>query len=129
MNVEFPKDAEGKSIPFYTECLYAYDGEKQDVISFTYYQEKDKWEIETDSLIIDSTCLYLTKPDTAEQLIEDIKRAQDACNRNGNIVAACRYSGNSTCSGCSFYAGSATCISKMLGDIAVRVERLCGDAE
>lgn len=124
-----PKDAEGKAIPFDTECLYAYDGEKQDVFSFTYYREKDKWEIETDSLIIDSTHLYLTKPDTPEQLIEDIKRAQDACNRNGNIVAACRYSGNSTCGGCNFYAGSATCISKMLGDIAVRVERLCGDAK
>lgn len=126
---ELPKDAEGKAIPFDTECLYAYDGEKQDVFSFTYYREKDKWEIETGSLIIDSTHLYLTKPDTLEQLIEDIKRARDACNRNGNIVAACRYSGNSTCSGCNFYAGSATCISKMLGDIAVRVERLCGDAK
>ena len=124
-----PKDAYGKAIPFDTECLYAYDGEKQDVFSFTYYREKDKWEIETDSLIIDSTHLYLTKPDTLEQLIEDIKRAQDACNSNGNIVAACRYSGNSTCGGCNFYAGSATCISKMLGDIAVRVERLCGDAK
>lgn len=126
---ELPKDAEGKAIPFDTECLYAYDGEKQGVFSFTYYREKDKWEIETDSLIIDSTHLYLTKPDTLEQLIEDIKRARDACNRNGNIVAACVYSGNSTCSGCNFYAGSATCISKMLGDIAVRVERLCGDAK
>ena len=84
---ELPKDAEGKAIPFDTERLYAYDGEKQDVFSFTYYREKDKWEIETDSLIIDSTHLYLTKPDTTEQLIEDIKRAQDACNRNGNTVA------------------------------------------
>lgn len=126
---ELPKDAEGKSIPLDTEELYTHDGEKQDVISFAYYRRKDKWEIETDSLIIDSTFLYLTKPDTAEQLIEDIKRARDACNRNGNIVAACRCSGNSTCSGCSFYAGTDTCISKMLGDIATRVERLCGDAE
>lgn len=126
---ELPKDAEGKAIPFDTECLYAYDGEKQDVFSFTYYREKDKWEIETDSLIIDSTHLYLTKPDTTEQLIEDIKRAQDACNRNGNTVAACVYSGNTTCSGCDFSVGSDTCTSRMLKDIATRVERLCGDAK
>lgn len=126
---ELPKDAEGKVIPFGTECLYAYDGEKQDVFSFTYYRRKDRWEIETDTRFIDSTRLYLTKPDTREQLIEDIKRAQDACNRNGNIVAACIYSGNSTCSGCDFFVGTDTCISKMLGDIATRVERLCGDAE
>lgn len=126
---ELPKDAEGKSIPFDTEELYAYDGEKEDVLRFTYYKKKDKWEIETDSLIIDSTSLYLTKPDTAEQLIEDIKRARDACSRNGNTVAACRYSGNSTCSGCDFSGGTDTCTSKMLGDIATRVERLCGDAE
>lgn len=129
MNDKLPKDAEGKAIPLDTECLYAYDGEKQDVFSFTYYRRKDRWEIETDTRFIDSTRLYLTKPDTREQLIEDIKRAQDACNRNGNIVAACTYSGNSTCSGCDFFVGTDTCISKMLGDIATRVERLCGDAE
>lgn len=80
-------------------------------------------------MIINSTRLYLTKPDTTEQLIEDIKRAQDACNLNGNIVAACIYSGNITCSGCDFFVGTDTCISKMLGDIATRVERLCGDDE
>lgn len=123
------KDAEGKAIPLDTEFLYTCSGEKQGVFSFTYYREKDKWEIETDSLIIDSTCLYLTKPDTTEQLIEDIKRAQDACNRNGNTVAACIYSGNIMCSGCDFSVGTDTCTSKMLGDIATRVERLCGDAE
>lgn len=126
---ELPKDAEGKSIPLDTEELYTYDGEKQDVLSFAYYRKKDRWEIETDSLIINSTRLYLTKPDTTEQLIEDIKRAQDACNLNGNIVAACIYSGNITCSGCDFFVGTDTCISKMLGDIATRVERLCGDDE
>lgn len=126
---ELPKDAEGKSIPLDTEELYTYDGEKQDVLRFTYHKKKDKWEIETNSLIIDSTSLYLTKPDTIEQLIEDIKRAQDACNLNGNIVAACRYSGNITCSGCGFFVGTDTCISKMLGDIATRVERMCGDAK
>lgn len=129
MNDKLPEDAEGKAIPLDTDCLYAYDGEKQGVFSFTYYREKDKWEIETDSLIIDSTCLYLTKPDTTEQLIEDIKRAQDACNRNGNNVAACIYSGNITCGGCDFNVGSDTCTSKMLKDIATRVERLCGDTK
>lgn len=127
--IQLPKDAEGKSIPLDTDELYTCDGEKQDVIRFTYYKKKDKWEIKTDSLIIDPTSLYLTKPDTTEQLIEDIKRAQDACNLNGNIVAACIYSGNTTCSGCDFFVGTDTCISKMLGDIATRVERLCGDAE
>lgn len=126
---KLPKDAEGKSIPLDTEELYTYDGEKQDVLRFTYHKKKDKWEIETDSLIIDSTCLYLTKPDTTEQLIEDIKRAQDTCNLNGNTVAACTYSGNITCSGCDFFVGTDTCTSKMLGDIATRVERLCGDAK
>lgn len=127
--IELPKDAEGKSIPLDTECLYTHDGEKQSVLSFTYYREKDRWEIETDTRIANPIYLYLTKPDTPKQLIEDIKRAQDACNHNGNHVAACSYSGNSTCSGCDFHVGNETCTSKMLKDIATRVERLCGDAK
>lgn len=38
MNIELPKDAEGREIPLDTECLYTHDGEKQDVLSFTYYR-------------------------------------------------------------------------------------------
>ena len=127
--IEPPKDAEGIVITFDTEYLYTHDGKKQGVLRFTYYKKQGRWEIENDSLIVDSTLLYFNKPDTPEHLIEDIERAQYSCNHDGTNTAACAYSGNSTCSGCSFYSGSGTCTGKMLKNIATRVERLCGDVK
>lgn len=41
VNIELPKDAEGREIPLDTECLYTRNGEKQEVISFMYYRRKD----------------------------------------------------------------------------------------
>lgn len=79
--------------------------------------------------------MYLEKPDSLKQLVDDIERAQHACDHNGLYVAACRYSGNITCSGCDFnpeygtFVGYCTCVGKMLGDIATRINRLCGDSE
>lgn len=129
MKIYLPNDADGNVIPSNVKVMYEKDGHVVRVDDMIYLAFSKKWRVSSGPLMLVPSQLYLNKPDSLEQLIEDIKRARDACNRNGNIVAACVYSGNSTCSGCNFYAGSATCISKMLGDIAVRVERLCGDSE
>lgn len=127
MNDKLPKDAEGKSIPFDTECLYAYDGEKQDVFSFTYYREKDKWEIEADSLIIDSTRLYLNKPDSLEQLANDLDRMLS--NFKGFVCAyfnAC----DKDCKECLVGIDDPKYTVRLLSyDVARRVHRLAGDAE
>lgn len=80
MSVELPKDAEGREIPLDTECLYSHGGEKQDVLSFTYYRKKDRWEIETATRFINSTCLYLTPLDSWEKLEEDLDRGKDICD-------------------------------------------------
>lgn len=103
--IELPKDAEGKSIPFDTECLYTYKGEKQDVFSFTYYRRKDIWEIETDTRIVNPIYLYLTKPDSWEKLEEDLGRAAER-----NIVpTGCRYfNATNKCNGCPLY-GNVNC--------------------
>lgn len=85
MNIELPKDAEGREIPLDTECLYTHDGEKQDVLSFTYYRRKDRWEIETDTRFINSINFCLTPPDSWENLLEDLSEAGDARYRE-----ACR---------------------------------------
>ena len=74
MELNLPKDAEGREIPLDTECLYICNGEKQDVLSFTYYREEDKWEIETDTYIANSIYLYITPPDSWEKLEDDLDR-------------------------------------------------------
>lgn len=80
MNIELPKDAEGREIPLDTECLYTHDGEKQDVLSFTYYRRKDRWEIETDTRFINSINFCLTPPDSWEKLEEDLDKGEDICD-------------------------------------------------
>lgn len=83
MSVELPRDAEGREIPLDTECLYSHGGEKQDVLSFTYYRKKDRWEIETATRFINSTCLYLTPLDSWEKLEEDVNLGcRDYCEKH-----------------------------------------------
>lgn len=73
MNIELPKDAKGREIPLDTECLYTYKGEKQDVISFTYYRREDIWEIETDMRTVNSIYLYLTPPDSWKRTCAEVR--------------------------------------------------------
>jgi len=119
--ITLPKDAEGHEIPLDTEYLYKYDGKKQEVLSFTYDKRKDKWEIETNSLITDSTFLYLNKPDNWEKLEEDLNR----CIKKSNT---CMYfSEYGTCNSCSAYGkgtGVRVCSMKVIKDIENRIRNL-----
>lgn len=131
MELNLPKDAKGKTIPFDTECLYTYAGEKQELFSFKYDKKQDKWKIETDSLIISSSYLYLTKPDSLKQLAADLDRVA-----NDPELLACTYLNRDkrNCCGCKFKNslddfGNRNCTKPFLLDIAARVHRLCGDAE
>ena len=137
-NIELPKDAEGREIPLDTKVLYNDIGVGYEVNRFTFGFDVSTHEGEWTAmsygtgdmvyrLPVNST--HLERPDSLKQLVEDIERAQYACEHNGLHVAACRYSGNDTCCGCDFRPDYSTCSGKMLGDIADRVNRLCGDSE
>lgn len=125
MSVELPKDAEGREIPLDTECLYTHDGEKQDVLSFAYYRRRDRWEIGTDTQFINSTCLYLTPPDSWEELEEDLGRGADTLN-----YEACAYFGKSACD-CSLCIADkgGTCERVAMRDILTRIRKLRGEGE
>ena len=127
MSVKLPKDAKGREIPFDTECLYTHVGEKQSVLSFTYYREKDRWEIETDTYIVHSIYLYITPPDSWEKLEEDIRRiGTDDCTwfcgyANENPVE------NACPDSCKFFKGDEiTCRKKLADDILSRIRKLRG---
>lgn len=129
MKIYLPNDADGNVIPSNVKVMYRKNGTQVHVDDLVHGIVSKSWSVYSGYEVLSPSSLYLNKPDTPEQLIEDIKRAQDACKRKGNRVTACTYLGNSTCSECDFFVGTDTCTSKMLGDIANRVERLCGDAE
>lgn len=125
--IKLPKDAEGREIPLDTECLYAYNGEKQDVLSFTYYRRKDIWEIETDMRIVNSIYLYLTPPDSWEKLEEDLGRAAE----RDVVPTGCRYfNATNKCAGCPLY-GSVNCDAhrdeRAFGNIISRIRKLRGE--
>lgn len=129
MSIELPKDAEGREIPLDTECLYTYKGEKQDVLSFTYYRRKDIWEIETDMRMVNSIYLYLTPPDSWEKLEEDLRRASE---RNA-VTSHCRYFNTTNrCVNCPIHNDDGCCTHKderAFGDILNRIRKLRGESE
>lgn len=138
VNIELPKDAEGREIPLDTKVLYNDIGVGYEVNRFTFEFDVSTHEGEWTALSYGTgdmvyrlpvNSMHLERPDSLKQLVEDIERAQYACEHNGLHVAACRYSGNDTCCGCDFRPDYSTCSGKMLGDIAARVNRLCGDSE
>lgn len=124
MSVKLPKDAKGREIPFDTECLYTHDGEKQSVLSFTYYREKDRWEIETDTYIVHSIYLYITPPDSWEQLEKDLTAFDD-----GQIYGPCHYFHElgDDCTSC--VARDDACADAVMRDVASRIRDLRVDGE
>lgn len=124
MSVELPRDADGCEIPLDTECLYTCNGEKQDVISFTYCRRKDIWEIETDTHIVNSIYLYITPPDSWEKLLEDLDVAGEAMHQG-----VCDYFNRDkdeycckSCPGCED-----DCNQTAMRDIADRIRKLRGE--
>ena len=124
MTVELPKDAKGREIPLDTECLYICNGEKQDVISFTYYRRKDRWEVDTDTHIVNSINLYITPPDSWEKLLDDLDAAGDARYRE-----ACAYFNRDKdeycCTSCP--GGNDGCFLIAMRDIADRIRKMRGE--
>lgn len=121
-NTELPKDAEGREIPLDTKWLYTCVGEKQDVLGFMYYRKEEKWEIETDSLIVNSIYLYITPPDSWEKLEEDL----DRCIEIDNL---CRYyNPKGGCKTCAIYSeGNCHNVSRTFKDIKKRIRKLRGE--
>ena len=121
MTVELPKDAEGREIPLDTECLYTCNGEKQEVISFMYYRRKDRWEVETDTHIVNSINLYITPTDSWEKLEEDLSKI---VNHQEKVV--CAYFGReiSDCDGCKLESCECACSNAFLRDVIERIRNL-----
>ena len=124
MTVELPKDAEGREIPLDTECLYTCNGEKQEVISFTYYRREDRWEVGTDTHIVNSINLYITPPDSWEKLEEDLGKI---ANNPGEIVCAYFNRERKDCDGCRIENCEGSCSYACLEDIMTRIHELRGE--
>lgn len=128
MNIELPKDAEGREIPLDTKVLYDRHGDVYEVACYVYAVRQTIsrriWDAKMlDGTIRCTTSLYLTPPDSWEKLEEDLGRGADALN-----YEACAYFGKSACDCSSCVADKGeTCERVAMRDIADRIRKLRGE--
>ena len=125
MTVELPKDAEGREIPLDTVVLYDKDGKRREVDWYTFYPDKDRWDV----VLADSSAhfspnnLSITPPDSWEKLEEDLDRGANALN-----YESCAYFGKSACDCSSCIADKGkTCERVVMRDILDRIRKLRGE--
>ena len=125
MNIELPKDAEGREIPLDTKVLYDKEGNKREVSSYAFVPSTAFWAVEFESI---NLCYYatedfkLTPPDSWEKLEEDLGR----CIKGDSLCPY--YSPSGKCSTCIFDGkGPCHCDSRALEDIKKRIRKLRED--
>lgn len=133
MNIELPKDAKGREIPLDTYNLYDKHSRCREVSYYTYYPDKDRWDVVfTDSCIRFSPHnLSLTPPDSWEKLLDDLDNAS-----KGGDNAECCYMRRECldtmiqCEGCKLANNTdKECSYLAYGNIAARIRNLRSESE
>lgn len=130
MNIELPKDAEGREIPLDTVALFNRDGNVYSIVRWTFTTDFDlsdgwsnKWRAITDrGFALDPALVYLTPPDSWEKLEDDL----DRCIKESNLCMY--YNQNLDCNNCTISGNeSRGCTSIALEDIKERIRKLRGE--
>ncbi|MGN8853926.1 hypothetical protein [Collinsella sp. HCP28S3_H5] len=126
MIVELPKDAKGREIPLDTEVLYDKEGKLREVDWYTYYPDKDRWDVvfEDSCVRFSPNNLSLTPPDSWKKLEDDLGKI---ANNPGEVV--CAYFGReiSDCDGCKLESCECACSNAYLIDVIERIRKLRGE--
>lgn len=130
MNIELPKDAEGREIPLDTTAMYGADGKVVNISRWVYCTalgflddfRRGWYAMGSGDRPVSTVSLYLTPPDSWEKLEEDL----DKCVAEGT---ACTYfSKDGTCQSCSLRNITTGCSPKVIEDIVSRIRKLRGEA-
>jgi hypothetical protein len=136
MNIELPKDAEGREIPLDTSELFIADGTKVRALRFEYMYHtsdaRDAWFVYIERtpgehMTLHACDVRLIQPDSWEKLLEDLDKI---INGDDVRIVCCKYFGadGKDCSGCSQFPYG-NCDIKMVKDIASRIRKLRGEDE
>ena len=144
IEVPAPKDAENRKVPLETKVMYNANGDEFEVRWFTFstgpygpgwsvkvYDQSDGDPSDDRGYTLPLDFMHLEKPDSLNQLAEDLNRMVNCKRGCGYASPSCAYAGIvvRTCDGCKFKGSSDVCSVSALKDIAARVNRLCGDSE
>ena len=129
MNIELPKDAEGREIPLDTVVLFSRSGEAHNIVRWIYTTDFETWTesnmwraIAENHRALDPGLMYLTPPDGWEKLDEDL----DRCIEKSDICMY--YNQNGDCRNCTISGNeSRGCTSIALEDIKERIRKLRGE--
>lgn len=118
MNIELPKDAEGREIPLDTKVLYFKNGSEHKVAKWVLYpHEGIRWAVVFDNEVRRyPDVLFLTPPDSWERLEGDAQK--NACDYFGvecDSEAKCRM--------CPHFQDDRDCSLDMNADIVRRAKR------
>lgn len=77
MNIELPKDADGREIPLDTKVLYDEDGNEYEVYYYKHSVRQTipqhEWQVVmTDYIVHDCSDIYIAPPDSWKKLDEDL---------------------------------------------------------
>lgn len=129
MNIELPKDAEGREIPLDTVALYDDDGNVHNVRRFIYTTDSDlsdkwinSWIAVDDYKVAKTEQMHLVTFDSWEKLEEDLSRAA----KYDAVTASCRYFTAGRCADCRMHDGF-TCgtrkTERAFADVLERIDR------
>lgn len=131
-NIELPKDAEGREIPLDTKVLFGDGGTARNIVYwvFTTDSELEKewrncWRAVTDAgRKLDPELMYLTPPDSWEQLEKDLTAFDD-----GQTYGPCHYFHElgDDCMSCP--ARDDACADVVMRDVASRIRNLRGEGK
>lgn len=132
MNIEPPKDADGREVSLDTKVLYDRYGNANDVRLFAYFANSDTWRVRfanSASSYFAVSDMYLDGPDSWEKLDEDLHAAEAYENSPDDFDPTCAYARNigKPCAECKLYAGD--CTVNMCTDIISRIHKLRGDGK
>lgn len=131
MKIYLPNDADGNVVTSNVTVMYEKDGSVVRVDDLVHGIVSKKWRVQSGRDMFKPSQLYLNKPDSLEQLADDLDRLV-----NDPETAACTYLNRDkqNCRGCKFKNsldefGNRNCIKPFLLDVSARIHRLCGDAK
>ena len=139
MNIELPKDAEGREIPLDTRKIFDKEGNEWYVIRVEYSPRSHEWRFavskDGSSRFFYEGYAHLEKPATSdswEKLLDDLDNTAEKASSSVYIAPCCAWfsGGDRRCDDCpANESPGVSCNVQLVNDISARIRKLMGEGE